>query len=180
MAKKEKDRLSESDFGITADMRPPSWNLTPLKSQSHEPNINCGTVVKSRAQEDPLIDFGKSLAKTERSEIPTPGLRRNPAAVELTPADFGIDENTFNPMDLINKKIDKIDITPSLSFTPIKVHGKENIIPHANQTRTDLDFLTPVKTTRVFSDEFLGSNSPDKNTCTFNLRNITIGKLMNK
>jgi hypothetical protein len=185
---KTKDRLSASDFGITADMRPPSLSdLTPRKNK--KTNMDCGTVVKSRIKSDPLVDFGKELNIDENeklSEDPGPVMNDITSkelmkfdylnlSKELTPADFGIDENTINPMELVKNK--KVDMTPSLSFTPVKLPEKENVIPNIHHTRQDLDFLTPVKATRVFSEDFI--NTPDKNdpNGSFNLRNITIGDL---
>jgi len=180
---KTKDRLSESDFGITADMRPPSLDdLAPRKNVSG--NMNCGTVVKSRIKSDPLADFGKELNiddNKKASEVPKPVTNEITSkeflkfdylnlSKELTPADFGIDENTINPMELLKKK--NLDMTPSLSFTPVKLNEKENVIPNIHHTRQDLDFLTPVKTTRVFSEDFI-SKTPDQNG-SFELPNITI------
>lgn len=184
-SEKTKDRLSASDFGITADMRPPSLSdLTPRKNR--KTNMDCGTVVKSRIKSDPLVDFGKELNIDENeklSEDPAPVMNDITSkelmkfdylnlSKELTPADFGIDENTINPMELVKNK--KVDMSPSLSFTPVKLPEKENVIPNIHHTRQDLDFLTPVKATRVFSEDFI--NTPDKNdqNGSFNLRNITI------
>lgn len=181
--KKTKDRLSESDFGITADMRPPSLSdLTPRKNKPA--NMVCETVVKSRKESDPLVDFGKELNiddSEKASKVPTPVMNDITSkellkfdylnlSKELTPADFGIDENTINPMELLKNK--KVDMTPSLSFTPVKVTEKENVIPNIHHLREDIDFLTPVKATKVFSEDFI-SNTPDKNE-SFDLRNITI------
>lgn len=176
--------MDESDFGITADMKPPSLaDMTPKGRKTYLPNLDGGTVVKSRAKNDPLVDFGKTLDKYEKiTQAPVPVINKNPSneavnyldsSRELTAADFGIDENTINPMDFIQKKIEKVDIAPSLSFTPVKVLEKENVIPKSHHTRQDLHFLTPVKTMRVFSEDFI-RNTPNKND-SLNLRDITIG-----